>query len=551
MKAVNRVECKDRGRTHTGREKTIIIRIPPFNGVVNIRSFTFAPLLDLIYSKPSNLFFFSRAIAESSTKKSKEGKNPSGVKERFNRAMELSRSFLVTRFTMTSQPTRLLDLPNEILLNIWNAVLPNDIDNFANTCRHLRLLGKDVLEESRRLKRNHSYISLYDSRPSRLLCYYCYESRISHYPKKMIISPEDKFSIKNEEDLNALEWIRFIGEKKGDSFPFARIASLLESLDDDKLNGALTAITAGFLPHLERIFYIEDRLRSRAPEHFAEGLIKGILELTTRCVNPQVFPRLTHFSITSAQSRTFPTDLESFLPILTLPNLTSFEVSEFSCRRFDRLPFLPRTSTVETLEISPGRYSKKSILTLLSAFKALKTFKLRVMQCGAEWHRGFFPAIHECLLKYFQNSLQRLEIHDSNRYREFLGCLRPFPILKSVVIQPDMLFMNHDTMPRLIDMFPSSIQEIRFTRSLTETQEEEFFAGFLGHREATMPNLRLVVSCQLLSWRYKERQQPGGEFGFRYVKYYDDSATIRAIDTDRPAAASQWKVIQLSSDDLK
>ena len=46
---------------------------------------------------------------------------------------------------------------------------------------------------------------------------------------------------------------------------------------------------------------------------------------------------------------------------------------------------------------------------------------------------------------------------------------------------------DHNGMPRLIDGFPSSIEEIKFTRSLTETQENQLFAGFLERLDATCP----------------------------------------------------------------
>lgn len=460
---------------------------------------------------------------------------------------------------MTSAQTRLLDLPNEILCNIWQAILPNDIDNFANTCRHLRLLGEDVLEEHRWLKRIHGHFSLHEAFPSRVLNSFMRDRRLSHYPKKLTVFPVSNSWAR---DRDAPSRIQAVPDEDKTPPSFARIASFLKSTSAEELNGALTAVTAQYLPYLETIVYNEDLLRHQSPHDFADGLIKGMIALTTFTMESPVFPRLTHFTITRVQYVWNPPDLKPFLPVLTLPNLRSFEVSEYSCKDFDSLPFPPRTSMVETLDISPRRYSRKSMVTLLSAFKELKTFKLHVTQWGSEHIRGFFPAIYGALLKDFQSSLQHLEIHDGNRIRELLGSrsLKPFTALKSVIIQPDLLSAENIAIPRLIDNFPSSIAEIKFTRSLTKTQEEIFFAGYLGHREAStplLPNLRLVVSCQFLSWRYKENPQPGGEYGFRYVKYHGDTVEIRYVDTntpvvaaDGPAAASQWKVIQLCVDDL-
>lgn len=452
---------------------------------------------------------------------------------------------------MTSEPVRLLDLPNEILLAIWNAVLPNDIENFANTCRHLHLLGVDVLEEHKSWKTAHSHISLGEHPASTLVRYYGdLTSRISYYPTRLTaVIPMHDWA-KNDDDYSLLDRLQLMAAEKRGSFLSEKIISSLDASCRDRMAGMLTAILARCLPNLETIFYIEHRLIHRNPGDFVFGLINGFKELITFPVNPQDFPRLSHFSITKFNCDSFPSDLAPFLQVLVLPNLRSFEASKFSCRGFDSLPFHPRTSRVETLDIDSLECSRESILTLLSAFEALKSFKLCVIQIEFQQVQRFFSAVHACLLQNFQHSLQRLEIDDGNAIPEFFGSLRSFSVLKSVVIQPDLLMStDHIMMPRLIDGFPSSIEEIKFTRSLTETQENHFFARFLDEPEVTMPNLRLIISCQFLNWRYKGNSHPGGEYRFRYIKYRDDTVTIQYIDNS--AATSQWRSFQLSINDWR
>lgn len=451
---------------------------------------------------------------------------------------------------MTSERKGLLDLPNEILFAIWEEVQIDAINSFASTCRHLRLLAGEILEKHQRWRITHSQSSLGDYPPSTFIRYYCIEAKqVALYPKRLTIAPQRSWATTyNEDDHYALRRISLMPYEHGDSFE--KIFSLINLLGEEKLDGVLTAILAWCLPNLKAIFYVEDCLEGVDLENFVDGLIKGMTELTKVPENPQqAFPCLSHISITRVHWRRFPAELEPFLPLLALPNLRSFEESGYSYGQFDVLPFPPRTSKVETLDISPQVYSKTSVLTLLSAFEALKSFKLRSGQWNFRQGSGFFPLLNACLLKYFQSTLQRLEVHDYIAYRQFFGSLRPFSVLKSVVIQPDLLLPDFkDVMPRLIDFFPSSIEEIRFTRNLTETHERQFFAGFFDDREKTMPNLRLVISCQLLNWRYKEDRQPGGQYRFRYITYRDDTVVIRFIDTD--ASSSQLRVFQLSTENL-
>lgn len=426
---------------------------------------------------------------------------------------------------------------------------PGDIENFAKTCRHLRLLGVDVRDEHQSLKTAHGNISLRNCWPSTVLRKYReYRSRIACYPKKITITEKD-WPIYDTIDHYAVDQMRILAAEGRRNFPSANIYSLLDSSDGKKVAGILTAILLGRLPNLETIFYVDDSLY-QDPKNCVDGVIDGIMELTTSPVGPSIFPRLSHLSITKVDEWTFPRGFEPFLRLLTLPTLRSFEVSEYRCQEFDTLPFHPRTSRVERLDISLLVYSSKSMLTLLNAFEALKSFKLRIVQGRLGQVQRFLPAVHACLLENFQSSLQWLEIDDGNPNPEFFGSLRPFNVLKSVVIQPVLLMSaDHNVMPRLVDGFPRSIEEIKFTRGLTETQKTQLFAGFLDRLDATVPNLRLIISCQFSNWRHTEKSQPGGEYRFRYISYRDDTVTVQYIDTS--SATSQWRDFQLPIEDLK
>lgn len=437
----------------------------------------------------------------------------------------------------------LLELPSEILLNICEVVLPDDIVNFVLACRQLFSFAGRVLEEHRRF-RCHTHLSLVGGRASEIFLNYCApNSRIFLYPKEFSIMAVSAWSVSNKDDQAALKQVRSMATEKGGFFPCRRIISLLDTLDSEQLNGAMTAIVARCLPNLETVFHMHNAFKSPSSEIFIDALVNGITELN---INPQAFSRLSRFSTITPETTLYCTDLEPFLPLLALPNLKSFQASWYNCTSFNSLPFPPRTSKLEILDIYLKGYSWNSISTLFSAFNALKCLSFSVFDQGLPAVQGIFPAIYDALLEHSRDSLRHLEFHERNKNRVCFGFLRPFSVLKSVILGPELLFMDGDVMYRLVDMFPCSIQEIVFYGYGKEIQEKQFFAGFLRERDAKVPNLRAVVNCIRPDTQYREDLQQEGDYSFKYLKYRKDIVMIQVID-----ATGRWKLIKPSSKILK
>lgn len=163
-------------------------------------------------------------------------------------------------------------------------------------------------------------------------------------------------------------------------------------------------------------------------------------------------------------------------------------------------------------------------------------------------------------LEHFQDSLERLEIQPEPNWvfpgrslrREFFGCLRPFSVLKSVKIHPNLLFMNDYTFSRLVDVFPVSIQEINLTRRVEDAQVRQFFTGFLRRREEKVPNLRSVVNNNFYfeaDFQAQQLLQIEGDYCFKYMDCYGfDKATMHVVDTtdlEAAHASGKWKYIRL------
>lgn len=416
--------------------------------------------------------------------------------------------------------------------------------------------------EHQRLRAAHNHLSLYDKRPSEIFLEYCtQESRLSLYPKNFtivsFIFPLGAWSAKNQDDQAARNQIRQMAIEKGELFLSQRIVSFLDELDGEEFGGAMTALIARCLPKLENISFMDEisRIPSRdfsvlsqrsSRGTFLTGLIKGITELSIYSIKSRVFPCLSRFSIIRTFGDPVGIDLEPFLPILALPNLRSFEATRSSCSSFNSLPFPPHTSKVETLKIFLVSYSVNSISTLFSAFDALRVLEFAVvLNQSMSWR--CYSVVYESLSEHCRDSLQHFGIRNVGGQRMFFDSLRPFSILRSVIIDSLLLYRDGDVMSRLMDLFPGSIQEIICSGFMLERQEREFFNGFLREREGKVPDLRCVIRCGGSDFdRYPKDLQEGRDYCFTYLTYYGEESILQVID-----AAGQWKLVKPSREFLK
>lgn len=431
----------------------------------------------------------------------------------------------------------LLDFPTEVLLDLCEVILPGDIENFAITCRQLYSVARRVLEHQR-LEAAHSHISLIDNLPSEIFLKYCaQESRLSLYPKKFTIRSMSTWPAKKKDHETARKQIQRMATEKNGLFLSEKIVSLPDGLNDKEFDGAMCAIVARCLPNLEAISFEDDPTKSPS----AGAFVKGITELTTHPINSLLFPRLSHFRIAGVPRERIVADLEPFLPILALPNLRSFETYHHCCSSFNSLPFPPRTSKVETLKMNLKRCSMHSMSTLLSAFDALKSFEVTFL-CQIPVVIELPSTFHDSLLEHCRDSLQRLRIHNIKGDQTFFGSLRPFSVLKSVMIDWRLLFRDGDVIPRLVDLFPCSIQEIILTGFMNDMEERELFNGFLRGREGKVPNLHSVANLCRMRGSYRDLQQEG-DYCFIYTKYDLGVVIMQVVD-----AAGQWKLVKPSSE---
>lgn len=257
----------------------------------------------------------------------------------------------------------LIELPNEILFDISKEVLPDDIENFANTCRHLHSVARPAVEEHRKLKKVHAKImSVRNCRPGKIFLTYCVPKNwLSYYPEELVVDSTADWSTMDENDQAALTEIQSM--TIGKEGLLAPVNMLRSSAESTRICGAINAVLALCLPNLKTI-YLKISGLSSEPEIFAHGFIETITGLIAHPTNPHVLSRLSCFRMGVCENRVLPTDLERLLLLLTLPSLKTFETNGFPCNELHCLPFAPHTSKVETLFITSLKYSIKSIVTL-------------------------------------------------------------------------------------------------------------------------------------------------------------------------------------------
>lgn len=377
---------------------------------------------------------------------------------------------------MASTPS-LLDFPNEVLLRLCEVTPSEDLVNSAITCRQFYPIARGVLEH-RQLMAIHRHITVADNRPSELFLKYCVqERRLSPYPETMTLFAKDR-PAKNQDHQATRDQVQEMAIKKGELFLSKRVVSLLDELDGQEFDGAMAAVLSQCLPNLEKIEFVDDLSHFRSPQAFIDGLMIGITAFSTNGIVSHVFPHLSSFSVTRNYGQMLGTDVESFLPVLLLPNLRLFETSNHDCSSFYILPFPRRTSKVETLRLYLKRCSVHSISTLFRAFEALRTLKVSFTH-GIAVQGEVFSTLFDSLLENHRDSLERLELSDPQRRWYAFSSLRPFSVLKLVIIDVELIPRDGHVTHRLVDLFPRSIQGILINGVFDMTQEMGFFRGFL------------------------------------------------------------------------
>ncbi|MCJ1452334.1 hypothetical protein MMC28_002677 [Mycoblastus sanguinarius] len=361
--------------------------------------------------------------------------------------------------------------PNEIVYQILQHVLPEDLENLAQTSRHVRLVSLPLLADHRARVRKYSTLTLnaaYPGPPERLL-------------KDMLVNP-----------LNA----RYITRLKSDSW---RVTEKERGYTVERATSTdmdLFAATASDSEYLN-----DPAADSSNPNYWREQTeyFEDTYEDSSRIFNPDLLlaillpllPNLAVFDLRWPQDEFdhWLLDMLECIPKAKTPALTKLKCvrldSGYSLDYVKAFSTLPSVEKVTAPDLSPGnaRSKKGNEPPLVCYVKNLELYEsivgpraihhfllrcedLQSFSCShvdyPETSETFDASlIRTALLDHVTGKLRKLTLLAPEQKSMFMGSLRSFKVLQDICIDWDLLLPdqgNGVTAEVLSEMLPASLQ---------------------------------------------------------------------------------------------
>ena len=404
------------------------------------------------------------------------------------------------------------DLPNEIILDTLEVVLPEDLENFAQTSKRVFLLAKPLLEHHRQLIRLHSTFKSKQVRRDGF--------RFAPIPTLLM-------KIRNEPHIG-----RYIREVKLKSL-LRTYSGPIRSNDSNKdrefygkqRNLVNAVIAQSNVANIQSFYHPNERLYSKSCESYEEFLVVLFLLL---------LPNLNSLSLSWNPARDYFRDMirQSALDgNCWLANLTTvrvkggfvskdLEVRDLSL--FSSLPALkslmalnacdpgltvddsspPPDSHTKQLELRNCHFAKGPLCWYLESFRSLQTFTLTLafVNDGYICDPGNFDPdmTRAALVTHAKTTLQSLTITAISPYYSgtFMGSLQQFEVLRELRTEWRLLFPSlcrDETW--LSQVLPASIRKIQLDDNSGYRSGETYTAlcqGLQYAKEKTCLHLDLV-----------------------------------------------------------
>lgn len=419
--------------------------------------------------------------------------------------------FFIARFhiasRLKSKKSCLLKLPNEILYEILDYVLPDDLVNFSTTCSHIHLLATRALYEHRDLQRKYynfhwnyehdekdrdNFERLHDLLRNPRIAFYVKSFQVCDSGPGFIEDGIFKFS-KRDTDLleNAIKQHFYSETDKRKDY--------VERVQNRDME-SISALLIMMLPNLEKI-EIDMELEMR--EEFSDAM-QQMTSFSTR--NPRPLSRLKEIRFELEPLWDRNKYLESLAPFLTLPSLTFLSCSEISKRSVPT--HVPQCVNITTLEINGCSLDEKQFFEFLKHFKNLRELNFQTQDNTLDpfWVSGTLYAHTRGTLEKLYLSLKGDGLSESH---SATGGFHGFDKLKEVDIDLYCLFTkldcDHKSIARL---FPESVEritlrDIKFCKDDYVYIRDNLFTG----STLSLPNLQEIVlsgSHKLVSYPDRE-----------------------------------------------
>ena len=447
---------------------------------------------------------------------------------------------------------RLLDLPNEILLNVI-ALVPNaDLDNFTSTCKIIRNAAAKALHQHGQRKRRYRSITYGDPdvtgddttwvHPTLML-----RDLLRHdlmcYPVELHIENRAAEHLAWDEVDGLLESF------SKDLEPLVRICPYLHDdavdLTQDILKEGDIGATLGFLLTLLqnlKIFHIADQPTAvsagwdcytlRSIKIIVDNLLTGSRASSLSSAYVQPLGQLREIILTCSDRNRYGcySDLATHAPFFYLPSMRTVRL--FRTQTTWDTGNLPTFhSEIETLSISKSTIERESLENYLRLTKHLRSFQYTFNSSFAISSRQGIRFLVEDLLKYASASLRYLHIADHiwmSDYDDYggypFGSLKNFQVLRSIRISVDR------SIPA-VDHLRTEWPSVSLTQMLPSSAERVVFGNCLHrvHALAALQELSKKDKTQLMDLKFVS-------FEFDFFRSEDGESlewaqgTLRAFD---------------------
>jgi hypothetical protein len=412
--------------------------------------------------------------------------------------------------------SRLLEFPNETLLQIIEEVVQIELENLTLSCKRFGILGEKALQKHRLRKANYTKINCipaeprltkYLLHPTELLRDVLVDRDIAPYPE-IVIAP------------------RFFSREKPTVEAIEEASQVLHGLDK-KIEAAIEQNTCGcrgygddwghkifngdLLATFTLLLYMLPNVRSLSANLQLRLRSKGLPAMISRigacpCQHggePHALSKLAEASVQEG-------DCRSLLPFGGIPSLRSLhgiDMYDF-LGNADRLKY---GSAVTTLTLENSTICVIAVEQLIQNIKGLKHFKLSYNIVGRPLAPWAPSVIVQSLVKSAHGTLETLDLtsgenpgkfSSSWRGKIFIGYLRGFRRLERIRINNDMFEMMWDEEWKIsgirlefrpvVELLPRSVVSLTLTLPVVQGGASWLLQGLAGQKK-DFPKLKEIV----------------------------------------------------------
>ena len=334
---------------------------------------------------------------------------------------------------------RFLDLPNELILQVIDSILPEDLENFAQSCKRCRSVADDALRSHRQLIRRYTIMKNGKGRTiSSMLKEVLIDPVIGRYIKHLSLSyiagsKRNLTPTYSAEDLElfvaASEDSQFLSPRGQNTVTCYR--DIIERANED----ILLAILLPLLPNLKSLRF--PRVSNDGDHCWTSHMFSHLPHHST--------PTLTNLSTVCINVGRVYLHLDEAKAYANLPSVKSLSAPMLCSEICDDASLLwASNSTITNLELWQCRVPARPLHDFLLGFHCLESF---AYSCDLQRPMtNEFDAflIRSALLAKAKKTLRKLTIFSYRPSGNLtMGTLRPFEVLNEVEMDWELLLPHN------------------------------------------------------------------------------------------------------------